>query len=457
MSDDTTTSVNPATDEVVGTYAVHAPDEVDAKLDRVHAAQRRWRTTGFAERRAFLHAFGDALIAAQEEAATLITAEMGKTLTEARAEVDKSVAACRYYADQGEQQLAPESIAIDGGTCTVQFPPLGVVLAVMPWNYPVWQLVRAFAPAVMAGNAMVLKHASNVSGSALLLERLVGEIEASLLETVIVGSERVEGLIADRRIAAVTLTGSEGAGVSVARACATALKPSVLELGGSDPFVVLADADVERAAAAAVKARFVNAGQSCVAGKRFIVVEAVADAFRDAFVERTRALQVGDPLLGTTDLGPMARRNLRDELADQVRRGAADGGRVLTGGADAPAGAGAFFVPTVVEVTPGNVLATEETFGPAAALIRVANVDEAIHVANDTPFGLSSSVWSADVEAVRAISGRIDAGAVFVNAMTASDPRVPFGGVKRSGWGRELGPYGIREFVNVQPVTVAAA
>lgn len=450
-----TQSVDPATGEVIANHAIASDGDLDAALTRAYDAQRRWRTTSFDERASFLLAVADALTANRDAAADLITAEMGKTRTEARAEIDKSASACQYYAEHGAQQLAPETIDIGRGACHVQFPPLGVVLAVMPWNYPIWQVVRAFAPTVMAGNTMVLKHASNVTGSALLLHRLVAELTPSILETVVVSASRVDGIIADHRIAAVTLTGSEAVGQSIARACATALKPSVLELGGSDPFIVLGDADVDRAAAEAVKARFVNAGQSCVAGKRFIVVEAVADAFQEAFVQRTGALRVGDPTADSTDLGPMARTGLRDELADQVRRGIAEGGHVLTGAAEAPAGPGAFFTPTVVSVGADNVLTREETFGPAAALIRVPDADEAIRVANDTTFGLSSSLWTADVDHGLALSDRIEAGAVFINAMTASDPRVPFGGIKRSGWGRELGPYGIREFVNVQAVTVA--
>lgn len=447
-------SVDPATGAELARHPLHDDAALDAALTRAHGAQRRWRTASFERRAEVLRAIARELRAEQERAALLITAEMGKTLREARGEVEKSAWVCEYYADHGAAQLAPDVVATGHAESYVQFPPLGVVLAVMPWNYPVWQVMRAAAPALMAGNTIVLKHASNVTGSALLLAEILGRVEASLLETIVVPGRAVAGVIADDRIAAVTLTGSEGAGVAVAHACAEALKPSVLELGGSDPFIVLADADVERAAVTAVRARFSNTGQSCVAGKRFIVVDAVAEAFEDAFAAAAGALVMGDPR-EQVDLGPMARVDLRDELADQVARGVAAGGRVLVGGA-VPDRPGAWYPPTVVgAVAPDNPLATEETFGPAAAVLRVADADAAIELANASPYGLSSSLWTADLELAKRLSPRIEAGAVFVNAMTISDPRMPFGGVKRSGWGRELGAYGIREFVNVQSITIA--
>jgi len=454
MTDRHATSVDPATGALLERYPLHDDAAVDAALGRARAAQLRWWDAGFEHRAEVLRAIARELRGAVEPLAELITAEMGKTLREARAEVEKSAWVCDYYADHGAAQLAREPIETEWSETYVQFPPLGVVLAVMPWNYPIWQVMRAAAPALMAGNAIVLKHASNVTGSALALGELIARVEPSLVEVIVVGGRDVARVIADDRVAAVTLTGSEGAGVAVATACAQALKPSVLELGGSDPFIVLAGADVEAAAEMAVRARFSNTGQSCVAAKRFIVVEEVAEAFEEAFAAKAGALVMGDPR-EEVDLGPMARVDLRDELADQVARGVAAGGRVLVGHTVTD-GPGAYYAPTVVGgVAPDSPLAREETFGPAAAVLRVPDEAAAIALANASPYGLSSSLWTQDLDRAKALARRIEAGAVFVNTMTASDPRVPFGGIKRSGWGRELGAFGIREFVNVQAITVA--
>lgn len=451
----TVTSINPHDNTVIAHHALTAPDAIDASLQCAYDTQRSWARTGFEHRAAILTALADELRRDKDALAEMVTAEMGKPLREARAEIEKSAWACEYYAEHGAEHLSAEAVATEWSASYVQFPPLGVVLAVMPWNFPVWQVVRAAAPALMAGNAVVLKHASNVTGTALLLRDVFARVCPSLLEVLVVRPADLAAIIHDDRIAGVTFTGSEEAGIQVATTCAQCLKPSVLELGGSDPFIVLADADVEAAARAAVTARYANAGQSCVAAKRFIVVDAVAPAFEEAFTAAVGALVVGDPRDDDVDLGPMARTNLRDELADQVSRGLRAGGRVLTGGVELD-GPGAYYAPTVIgSVTTDNPLAWEETFGPAAAVLRAQDEASAIAVANASPFGLSSSIWTADVARAQRLSPEIEAGAVFVNTLTASDPRMPFGGIKRSGWGRELGSFGIREFVNIQAVTVA--
>lgn len=450
-------SINPATGETIGEYRVSSEADLDRALTRAASAHRWLKAAPIEARAALVRTIGRELAARREPLAQLITAEMGKMIGEARAEIDKCVWACEYYADNGAAHLAAQPVATEWTDSYVEFPPLGVVLAIMPWNYPIWQLIRAAAPAWMAGNAVVLKHASNVTGCALELGRAVAAAagDASPLEVVVCPGSRVAGLIADRRIAAVTLTGSEAVGVQVAAACAQHLKKSVLELGGSDAFIVLGDADIEAAARGAIAARFLNAGQSCIAGKRFIAVESVADAFTEAFAAAVAELRMGEPTDERNDLGPMARRDLRDELDDQVRRGVAEGGRIVAGGAH-PDGPGAFFTPTLVDgVAPDGVLAREETFGPAAAILRAPDENAAIELANKSVYGLSSSLWTTDLDRARRLAPAIEAGAVFVNTHSASDPRMPFGGIKRSGWGRELGAFGIREFVNVQAVTIA--
>ena len=450
-------TVSPIDGSSIAEHRRDSDDDIERLLARSANAQIEWRQTPIIERTDALHRLADALRADRDQAADLITTEMGKRSVEALAEIDKSAWVCDYYADTAAGYLAPMTVDTGASTCFVQFPPLGTILAIMPWNYPVWQLMRAAAPAIAAGNAVILKHASNVTGSARLLLKIfdTAQMPASLLEVLVVDSSQVASVIADDRIAAVTLTGSETTGVAVATACASSLKKSVLELGGSDPFIVLEDADVEAAAKAAVTGRFLNTGQSCIAAKRFIVVESVAEAFETAFVKHTRSLVVGDPRDPATDIGPMARHDLRDELANQVQRGLEAGGRLLCGGT-IPSGPGAFYAPTIVaDVDPSNPLATEETFGPVAAVMRVADEQAAIAAANDSPYGLSASLWTGDPERARRLTSQISSGAVFVNAPSASDPRMPFGGVKRSGWGRELGSFGIREFVNIQGVTIA--
>jgi succinate-semialdehyde dehydrogenase / glutarate-semialdehyde dehydrogenase len=450
-------TVSPIDDTVIAEHPHSTAEELEAALVRSSETQRGWRARSADERADVLLRIADALTAHREELAALATLEMGKTITEARGDVDKSAWTCRYYAEHAERHLAALAVETDKPETYVQFPPLGVVLAVMPWNYPVWQVIRAAAPIWAAGNTVVLKHASNVTGSALRLAELFAGVapDGALLETVVTGPEGVESLIADPRLAAVTLTGSEAAGVAVATSCARYLKKSVLELGGSDPFLVFADADLDRAASSAVTARFLNAGQSCIAGKRFIVVADVAREFEERFAAAVADLTFGDPRDESVKLGPMARVDLRDELADQVRRGLAEGGRLVCGG-EIPDLPGAYYPPTIVaDVEPGGVLAREETFGPAAAIIVARDETHAIEIANDSPFGLSATIWTTDAERAKRYAGGLSAGSVFVNLPSASDPRMPIGGTKRSGWGRELGAFGIREFVNVQGVTVA--
>lgn len=452
-------SVSPIDNQVVGEHPLSTAEAVEAALARSVQTQHGWGRRDHAERAAVLLKVADALTAHREELAGLITLEMGKTITEARAEVEKSAQACRYYAAHGEAHLAPLEVDTEWRDTFVQFVPMGVVLAVMPWNYPVWQVIRAGAPIWAAGNTLILKHASNVTGCALRLAEVLAGVsdDGPLLETVVVGAADVEGLIADDRISAVTLTGSERAGIAVATACARHLKKSVLELGGSDPFIVLEDADLELTAAGAVQARFLNAGQSCIAGKRFIVAETVAAEFEERFAAGVGKLLFGDPRDEVVQIGPMARVDLRDELADQVRRGVAAGGRLVCGGS-VPADPGAYYPATIVgAVTPGNPLAEEETFGPAAAILVARDEEHAIQLANGSPYGLSASVWTADGDRGAALARAISAGSVFVNCPSASDPRMPIGGTKRSGWGRELGAFGVREFVNVQGVTVGPA
>ncbi len=447
-------SVNPATGTAIQQYATHSPEAVDAVLTAAVAAQREWRTTPLADRLPLLTAVARELRAAKDELARLITEEMGKPIGEARGEVEKSAWTLEHYAANAEHYLAPESIDSAASESMVVFEPLGVLLAIMPWNYPCWQVVRFLAPALAAGNAAVVKHAGNVSGCALLLEEIVKRAGApeGLYGTVLLNSGSVAALIADDRVSGVTITGSTEVGAIVAAQAGAALKKHVLELGGSDPLIVLADADIDAAAAAAVRSRFNTCGQSCVNAKRFIVEEAVADAFVAAVVDKAGALVVGDPLQESTDIGPLARPDLRDTLHDQVLRSVAAGAKPVLGGQPVD-GPGCFYPPTVLDhVTPRMAAFTEETFGPVAAVVRVRGEEEAVELANRTEFGLAAALWTGDRDRARRIAPRLDAGAVFVNGQVASDPRLPFGGIKKSGYGRELGGYGIREFVNVKTV-----
>ena len=381
---------------------------------------------------------------------------MGKSISEAVAEVEKCALNCDFYADNAEQFLADDHIKSNATESYVSFQPLGVILALMPWNFPYWQVFRFAAPALMAGNTAVLKHASNVSRVALDIERIFREsgLPEGAFKTVLVPGAETRSLIEDRRVAAVTLTGSEAAGIAVASTSGGVLKKNVLELGGSDAFIVLADADLAAAAQTAARARFQNTGQSCIAAKRFIVVESVAQEFERKFVEAAAKLRVGDPLDAQTQVGPMARGDLRDALQQQVRDSIALGAQVLLGGKPRD-GKGYYYEPTIItNVTPEMPIFREETFGPVAAVIRARDTEHAIELANDSDFGLGGNLWTSNIELARKLARRIESGNVFINGMTASDPRLPFGGVKRSGYGRELSSFGIREFVNIQTVWI---
>lgn len=452
-------SINPASGETLASF--DAPDDaaIEAALARAAEAQRKWRRTSPADRAPLLSRVAEVLRSHTDDWGRLVTLEMGKPIAEARGEIEKSAVTCDYYAQHAPAMLADEIVASNASDSRVVIDPLGIVLAVMPWNYPFWQALRAAAPAIVAGNALVLKHAGNVPQCAMALQQLFREAGApeGLFTTLLVGSSSVAGLIDDHRISAVTFTGSTPVGRAIASHAGKALKKQVLELGGSDPFIVLADADVEAAAVVAAKARFQNTGQSCIAAKRFIVEESVGDRFSAAFCAAVARLVIGDPLAADTTQGPMARGNLRDELDKQVRTSVAEGARLLAGGKPV-AGPGYFYKPTVLDhVSPGMTVAREETFGPAAAILRVKNADDAVALANGTEFGLGAALWTGNAERGRALSREIDAGAVFVNGMVASDARLPFGGVKQSGYGRELGVHGLREFTNIKTVWTGPA
>ena len=452
-------SINPATGATLASFEEPDAAAVEAALARAADAQRRWRRRPPAERAPLLARVAAVLRRHQADWARLISLEMGKPLSEARGEIEKSAVTCDFYAAQAAAMLADQVVASNATDSRIVIDPLGIVLAVMPWNYPFWQALRAIAPAIAAGNALVLKHAGNVPQCAMALEQLFREAEApaGLFTSLLVGSGRVAALIADPRVAAVTFTGSTPVGRTIASQAGHALKKQVLELGGSDPFIVLADADVEAAAVVAAKARFQNTGQSCIAAKRFIVEASVGDRFVAAFRAAVGRLVVGDPMDAATTQGPLARANLRDDLDRQVRASVAEGARLLAGGKPV-AGPGFFYQPTVLDhVSPGMTVAREETFGPAAAILRVADADAAVELANGTEFGLGAALWTGDAERGRALSRQIDAGAVFVNGMVASDARLPFGGVKQSGYGRELGYHGLHEFTNIKTVWTGPA
>lgn len=449
-------TINPTTGKLEGELAYWDDAKLESRLSRIDHAARQWRAQPLATRCKLMTAAAQVLERRREELASLITLEMGKLRTEALSEVDKCALVCRFYAEEGPRFLEDLSLDSDASRSLVAYQPLGTVLAIMPWNFPVWQVFRFAAPALVAGNTAVLKHASNVPQCAMAIESVFRDagFPDDVFGSYLISSAQAERLIADHRIHAVTLTGSEAAGRKVAAAAGASLKKTVLELGGSDPFVVLDDADIPRAAKYATTSRFLNAGQSCIAAKRFIVVDSVYDAFRAEFEAAVRALVPGDPNDSTTKLAPMARSDLRDELHQQVVNSVAQGARVICG-AKVIAIPGFFYEATLIEnVTPGCIAFDEELFGPVAALVRASNESEAIELANRSRFGLGASVWTQDVNRGEAVARQIDAGAVFVNGMVKSDPRLPFGGVKASGYGRELSYFGMYEFLNLKTVWI---
>ncbi|HUJ23207.1 MAG TPA: NAD-dependent succinate-semialdehyde dehydrogenase [Bryobacteraceae bacterium] len=452
-------SVNPATGETLRTFQPLADSQVEEKIARAAATFRSFRRTPFSDRARMMLAAAGILESEKTEFGRIMTMEMGKPLKAAVDEAVKCAWGCRYYAEHAEEFLRDEPVQLESGANSIRYQPIGPVLAIMPWNFPFWQVFRFVAPGLMAGNTGLLKHASNVPQCALAIEdilRRAGFPEGAF-QTLLIGSDQVPRVIDDPRVMAVTLTGSELAGSQVAAQSGSRIKKTLLELGGSDPFIVLPTADLDAAAATAVKARAINNGQSCIAAKRFIIAENIADEFERRFVERMQALRVGDPMDETTDVGPLATAQILHDLDRQVRESVAAGARVLTGGTrlNRP---GNYYAPTVLTGIPPQAPAyREEMFGPVAALFRVPGIEAAIRLANDTTFGLGASVWTGDRSEQDRLIDEIESGMIFVNGMVASDPRLPFGGVKRSGYGRELGVYGIREFVNIKTVSIRAA
>ena len=452
------TAINPADGSIIRAFEEDNSAGVAAKITAAHEAFLNWRKTSFSQRVEKLRNAAKILISKKEEYAVLMATEMGKPIRDGRAEVEKCAWVCDYYADNALRALQPEVIETDARRSYITFTPLGVVLAIMPWNYPFWQVFRFAAPALMAGNAAVLKHASNVPGCSLAIEdvfRTAG-FPADLFRSILVSSKNATGLIAQANIQAVTLTGSLAAGRTVAAEAGKSLKKAVLELGGSDPYLILEDADLEKTVETCVASRLLNSGQSCIAAKRFVVVESVRNRFEDMLVAQMQQKQMGNPLEEGTEIGPQARAELRDDLHRQVVQSIEKGARCLLGGR-IPAGEGAFYPATVLShVQKGMPAYDEETFGPVAAVIAVKDEAEAIRTANGSPFGLGAAVFTADVSRGERIAAEeLDAGSCFVNAYVKSDPRLPFGGIKQSGYGRELSHYGIKEFVNIKTVYVA--
>jgi succinate-semialdehyde dehydrogenase/glutarate-semialdehyde dehydrogenase len=450
-------SHNPATGELARTFEPLSDAEIDLRLGRAVEAFDSWRGTAFGFRSERMARAAEILETEAPQFGRIMTAEMGKLVRDAEAEARKCATACRYYAQNAERLLQEESIETQAARSGVRFQPIGPVLAVMPWNFPFWQVFRFAAPALMAGNVGLLKHASSVPECALAIEGIFlrAGFPEGVFQTLLIGSESVDHVIDDDRVAAVTLTGSEPAGAKVAARAAAKIKKSVLELGGSDPFIVMPSADLDKTVENAVKARNVNTGQSCIAAKRFIVHRDIYDEFESRFCIAMEALRIGDPSDPSTQIGPLATASIRDDLHKQVQRAVADGARVLTGGTPVDR-AGFFYTPTVLADLPRtSAVFREELFGPVAMLFRASSIENALEIANDSPFGLGSSLWTRDATDIDLFLDRIQAGMAFVNQIVASDARLPFGGVKRSGFGRELGTYGILEFANIKTIWVS--
>ncbi|HXQ72963.1 MAG TPA: NAD-dependent succinate-semialdehyde dehydrogenase [Pyrinomonadaceae bacterium] len=450
------TTINPATGETLHSFEVLTAQQLEQKLQLAASTFQTYRHTTVADRAPLMNRAAEILENEKQEFGRLMTLEMGKPLKAALSEAEKCALVCRYYAENAEQHLADLTVETNATQSYVRFQPLGPVLAVMPWNFPFWQVFRFAAPALMAGNVGLLKHASNVPQCALAIEeifRRAGFPEGTF-QTLLIGSDKVESILKDPRVVAATLTGSEPAGSSVASIAGKHIKKTVMELGGSDPFIVMASANLKEAVTTAVKARTINNGQSCIAAKRFIVAAEIYDDFEKGFVDEMKALRVGDPFETETDIGPLATPQIVKDLDEQVKKAVAEGARILTGGKriNRP---GNFYEPTVlVNIDPSAPVSCEEIFGPVAMLFRAKNIDEAIRLANATPFGLGSAAWTNDAGEQERFINELEAGSVFINSMVASDPRLPFGGVKHSGYGRELAEFGIREFVNIKTVWI---
>jgi succinate-semialdehyde dehydrogenase/glutarate-semialdehyde dehydrogenase len=450
-------SINPATGEKLKEFSAFDDAQIEKRLSRAETGFTKYRQTTFTERSELLHAVTELLFQEKKRFAEIITLEMGKLFRDSLAEIEKCARGCRFYAENGERFLEDEVVQTDAAKSYVQYQPLGPVLAIMPWNFPFWQVFRFAAPALMAGNVALLKHASNVPQCALVIEQIFcrAGFEDGVFQTLLIETDEVEKVIVDPRVKAVTLTGSEKAGSAVASTAAREIKKSVLELGGSDAFIVMPSADFESALSTAVKARTINTGQSCIAAKRFMIADQIYDKFLDQFVARMRALKIGDPTDPATEIGPLATEQILQGVHDQVQKSIAAGAKLLTGG-NRIHGPGFFYEPTVlVDVPKESPAYGEEIFGPVAAIFRVRNAGEAIERANNTAFGLGASAWTNDFEEQKLFTSELDSGMVFINAMVASDPRLPFGGVKRSGFGRELGPAGIREFTNAKTIWIS--